>query len=323
MNRPLSKILNQYEKKRDKAYRDYLSRKDAIYKKYPRIAEIDDEISSIGLEKINEAYRLPQRCDKILNDLSSKTNRLKKEKEEILKSNGYSKDCMQIKYECEDCKDTGYVNGAMCHCLKQNMIGALYDLSHLKNVLKYENFEHFDMSLYSDQPFENFTRSPKKNMENIYLEGIKFANNFKGTGESLFFYGNSGLGKTFLSHCIAKDLIEKGFTVIYQTAPELIEILRKNAFGESSEEAELINVCDLLIIDDLGTESLTAYSEQVIFNIINTRLLSGRKMIISTNLNLEELMNIYPERICSRIFGNFKIFDFYGDDIRLKKVRVI
>lgn len=323
MNSPLSKILTQYEKKRDKAFREYMSRREEIYKRLPRILEIDDEISSIGLEKINEAYHLPERCNDILNELSSKISRLKKEKEAILKSYGYTADYLQIHYECEDCKDTGYVDGSMCHCLRQNLISVLYDLSHLKNVLKYENFENFDMSLYSDQPFGGYPKSPRKNMETIYLECIRFANYFPNVDESLFFYGNSGLGKTFLSHCIAKDLIDKGYTVIYQTAPNLIDILRKTALGENSEEAELINECDLLILDDLGTESATAYSEQVIFNIINARLLAGKKMLISTNFNLEELMNTYPERICSRIFGNFRIFAFYGDDIRLKKVRVI
>ncbi|MDI6600213.1 MAG: ATP-binding protein [Thermoanaerobacteraceae bacterium] len=323
MNSPLAKILTQYEKKRDKAFKEFLSRKENIYKKLPRIREIDEEISSIGLEKINEAFHLPEKCDDILDELKTVLMRLKQEKEAILKSQGLPLDYLRIHYECEDCQDTGYINGSMCHCLKQNLIGALYDLSHLKNILKYENFENFDLSLYSDLPFGDYPRSPRKNMENIYLECIKFSNNFPDVNESLFFYGNSGLGKTFLSHCIAKDLIDKGHTVIYQTVPNLIEILRKTALGEANEEAELINECDFLILDDLGTESATAYSEQVIFNIINTRLLSGKKMLISTNFNLEELMNTYPERICSRIFGNFRIYAFYGDDIRLKKVKVI
>ncbi len=323
MNSPLSKILMQYEKKRDRDRRDLLARREEIYKRFPRIREIDGEISSVGLEKINEAYRLPENCGHILDELSAKIDSLKREKQEILASHGYSPDCMQIKYECADCKDTGYVGGAMCHCLKQNVISALYDLSHLKSVLKYENFESFDISLYSDQPFGDSAKSPKKNMENIYLECIKFVNSFPDADCSLFFYGNSGLGKTFLSHCIAKDLIDKGYTVIYQTAPDLIDVLRKTALGEDTEEAALIEECDLLILDDLGTESATAYSEQVIFNIINARLLAGKKMIISTNFNLEELMNTYPERICSRIFGNFRIYAFYGDDIRLKKIQAI
>lgn len=302
---------------------EYMSRREDIYKRLPRIREIDDIISSIGLEKINEAYHIPEKCDEILEELSQKISLLKTEKEQILKSRGYTEDFMEIHYECDDCKDTGYVDGVMCHCLKQNLISVLYDLSHLKNVLRCENFENFDIDLYSDQPFGSYPKSPRKNMETIYLECLRFANNFPGVEESLFFYGNSGLGKTFLSHCVAKDLIDKGYTVVYQTAPNLIDTLRKTALGEITEEAELINECDLLILDDLGTESATAYSEQVIFNIINARLLSSKKMLISTNFNLEELMNTYPERICSRIFGNFKIFAFYGDDIRLKKVKVI
>jgi len=323
VNSPLNKILTEYQKKRDTAFKDYLLRREQVYKKIPRIREIDEEISSIGIEKINEAFRLPEKCDLILDELKKRLESLKKEKYTIMKTHGLPQDYLTVQYECKDCQDTGYVNGTMCHCLKQALIENLYDLSHLRNILQYENFENFDLSLYSDLPFGDYPKSPRKNMENIYLDCIRFVNNFSNVKESLFFYGNSGLGKTFLSHCIAKDLIERGYTVIYQTVPNLVEILRKAAFGEASEEAELINGCDLLIMDDLGTEPATAYSEQVIFNIINSRLLSEKKMLISTNFNLEEVVNTYPERICSRIFGNFRLYAFYGEDIRLKKVKVI
>ena len=157
-------------------------------------------------------------------------------------------------------------------------------------------------------------------MEEIVNYSISFYKDFDILNESLLFSGSSGLGKTFLSNCIAKELLDKGKVVIYQTSSNLIDILRNLRFDESSDKNQIEEIlsCDLLVIDDLGTEPNTSYSHSELFNIINARILRDKKMIISTNLSIEDLHNYYPERITSRIYGHFKIFEFFGDDIRIK-----
>lgn len=262
----------------------------------------------------------------LLNSLREKLNFLKKKKTEILKSHGYPEDYLEPKYECNICKDTGYVNGKRCKCFNQKLINIYYKQSSIAEILQKENFSNFNFEYYSDKPYGD-KPSPRANMRTIVEFALNFIKHFDTIEESLFFYGNSGLGKTFLANCIAKELLDRGKSVIYRTAPDLIEGLRINKLNPDSEiyneYLELLKECDLLIIDDLGTEPITAFSLQEFFNILNTRLLLGKKFIISTNLPLSEIMAIYPERIYSRIFGHFKLLNFYGEDIRLKKKMII
>ena len=152
------------------------------------------------------------------------------------------------------------------------------------------------------------------------LSKIKdYIRNFNNTNDNLLFYGNSGTGKTFLSHCIAKELLDNGYFVVYRTAEEMIQNLRKIRFENQVEYEKLLLDCDLLIIDDLGTEQINEFSKTELFNLLNKRLLKQKKMLVSTNYTLKDLMSIYSERISSRLLGNFKLFKFYGDDIRVTK----
>lgn len=312
--------------KRDRAEKEALERKNRIYKEIPEIERIDEEIKKIGIEITQSIFKEPEKGKELLHLLKERLNNLKKKKAYLLRSNEYSEDYLDPKYECNICKDTGYVNGRRCKCFDQKLINIYYKQSTIADILKRENFSNFSFEYYSDKPYGD-KPSPRNNMKEIVEFSLNFIKNFDTSSESLFFYGDSGLGKTFLANCIAKELLDRGKSVIYRTAPDLIEGLRRNKLNPDStsynEYLDLLKECDLLIIDDLGTESITAFSLQEFFNILNARLLLGKKFIISTNLPLSEIMAIYPERIYSRIFGHFKLLNFYGEDIRLKRKMII
>lgn len=321
-NRHVLEIINEYEKLQEEAKLDHQNKLSEIYARFPKIRLIDETISKLGFDIAASIFKGID-IESFIAEQKKKILDLKAEKAEILASNGYPVDYLEIKHKCNHCKDTGYIDNNRCHCFRQKLINRYYNQSNLRDIIQKEHFDNFDISLYSTEKYENENVSPQKNMEEIFTSSLRFVNSFDDMYENLFFYGNSGLGKTFLSNCIAKDLLDKGKVVIYQTASSLMEILRTSKFNESQNSSEgklddIIN-CDLLIIDDLGTEPNTGFSQSELYNIINLRLLAQKSMIISTNFSLADLRSIYPERITSRIFGNFTMFKFYGDDIRVKK----
>lgn len=322
MNKLINEILKDYEKIRDQSLKESLLRRKEIYEKIPEIDDIDKKIKDIGIKISQSIFLKPEKSQKLLYKLKSDLAKLRSEKTNLLVSHGYPETYLDQKYQCNICKDTGFVNNKKCRCFKQKLIDKYYKQSSIKDITKTENFGNFNLDYYSDIS-QDSKPSPKKNMKGILDSALNFINNFSNEKESLFFYGNSGLGKTFLSNCIAKELLDMGKIVLYRTSPELIEGLRMNKLSTESdtysEYMDLLKSSDLLIIDDLGTEPITAFSLQEIFNIINERLLLKKKFIISTNLQLSEIVSTYPERICSRIFGNFKMLYFYGEDIRLKR----
>lgn len=321
-NRYINDILKEYEKDKSSAEDSARERRMEIYKKIPRVKEIDDALASIGIEIARAAFDGKTDINAFIENKKQEAMDLKIEKAELFTHNNFPVDYTEPVYKCSDCHDTGYTDSGRCHCFKQKIIDRYYDQSNLKHILTKENFETFVFDYYSVHKFEDEPVSPRKNMEEIFTACVNFVRDFGKSSENLFFYGRSGLGKSFLSNCIAKDLLDKGRLVIYQTCSNLIELLKQEKFekmDETSEEKidDILN-CDLLIIDDMGTEYITDFSQIELFNVLNKRLLSNKKMIISTNLSLENIMNVYSERITSRIFGNFTMYKFYGDDIRVK-----
>jgi DNA replication protein DnaC len=318
-NKYVLEVLKEYEQQHERSQSMQKQRQAEIYTKLPKIKKIDEDISSLGFDIASSIFK-GINVESYLSDQKRKITDLKILKAEILTENSYPIDYLEIKYKCNKCKDTGYIGSEKCVCFKQRLINKYYQQSNLSDILSRENFDTFNIGFYSTEKCGNEILSPRKNMEEILTRCIGYSNNFKASRENLFFYGNSGLGKTFLSNCIAKDLLDKGCVVIYQTSSALIELLRNSRFDEDSQKDIIKDIleCDLLIIDDLGTEPATPYSQSELFNIINSRILSDKKMIISTNFLVDDLFKTYPERITSRIFGNFTMFKFYGDDIRIK-----
>ncbi len=324
----LKSIEREYEQKRTIAERTTEYLKNETYEKNPKLAEIDSLIKKLGIEASKTSLvASEEEKEKILKDLSEKIESLKKEKQNILDKCGVS---LSPKYECEKCKDTGYITidlkTEMCSCMKQKLINESYNKSNLYR-LKNDTFCNFCDSLYDDKPnIEKYgiNVSPRENITKIKKICLDFIQNFESPEQkNILFTGTPGVGKTFLSGCIANEILNKGYTVLYQTSPLLLDSIFEYKFNQKNSSSKelydsLFNV-NLLIIDDLGTENLTAAKFAELFTVINARLLNPKtKTIISTNLSLENLAKNYDSRILSRLIGNFHICRFIGDDIRLK-----
>ena len=328
----LSTLLLEYDQKKRRAEFDLERRKQELYVKFPRLEEIETELNNFA---INTAKNILKGSFSSIDSLNIKVAGLKTEKEKLLKTNKIPSDFLKPHYECALCNDTGYVQfensgSSLCSCLKQKLLDISYNKSNISNLGK-ENFETFNPNIFSDKPEPEKYKiniSPRQNMISIKSKCTEFIENFDNPEtDNLLFTGNTGLGKTFMSNCIANELIKKGKNVLYQTAPVLLETVIDNKMSKyktSSQDDFYKNVleCDLLIIDDLGTECLNSMKLSELFTILNTRLLNLNnkvtKTIISTNLNINNIFKCYGERIGSRIAGFYDIYYFFGDDLRFK-----
>ncbi len=325
----LQEILREYERKRDKALYEQNMRKKKVYEKVPEIKKIDEEIKRTSIFMSKSIIENPENYEKAIRDVKNIIEKLKMEKAYLLTENNIPLDYLDIKYECSYCEDTGYLkNGDKCHCLKQKLIDQAYMMSNIKDVLEKENFQTFDINIFPDEVYEEEGMSPRENM--LYILSIceGFVNNFdENNDENLLFYGSTGLGKTFLCNCIAKALLDKNKIVIYQTAFKIMEIIEKRRFSNlpdrfRDQEYDLLFEADLLIIDDLGTELSNTFTNVEIFNIVNTRILSGKKTIISTNLSPKEISENYSDRVFSRVLEKFVPLKFFGPDLRYYRWQV-
>lgn len=250
-------------------------------------------------------------------------------KQALLEEHGYPKDYLSPVYTCPDCHDTGYIDGRPCHCLTKAQADFLYANANLSDILLEENFDTFDSEYYDDTTVnDNLSLTPKENINKLKDICLDFIKHFDDAYDNLIFYGPTGVGKTFLTHCIAKELLDTGHTVVYLTSLQLFDILEKGRFGKD-EESEQIRTktdylihSDLLIIDDLGTELTNSFTISELYHFIEERHLQQKSTILSTNLTFQELLNRYGERIFSRFTGYYHFCMIIGDDIRpLKKLR--
>jgi len=316
-------IIREYNRKQLQSRRDQMKRIDEAYEAIPALREIDQQIAALS---VSRGRKLLEGDDRALDGLKNDISRLAAMRPHLLSSNGYPPDYLEPRYFCEDCKDTGYIGNEKCHCFKQAIIDLLYTQSNIREVLKEENFSNFSYGYYSDLIIEPATGlSALATIKKIVAECGHFIDNFDEVHESLFFYGDTGVGKTFLSHCIAKELIDSAHSVIYFSAFELFDTFAKNTFRKGvkeDEQAELYSYifdCDLLIIDDLGTELTNSFVSSQLFLTINERLLRKKSTIISTNLPIDIFADTYSERVFSRITSNYKMLKLIGDDIRIQK----
>ena len=288
MSNPNLKILlKEYDQKRLQAELNLENKLNNFYIKNPDILNINDKINRISIE-ISRTILLNKNSEKI-DKLNIELNNLKKEKQELLNKLNIKNDFFNPNYSCKSCNDTGYLiedNRAMCPCLKQRLLDIQYNKSNISS-LEHENFDNFNIDLFSEEKDEkkyNSNISPKENLEKIREIALNFIENFDNPQEkNLLFTGNTGLGKTYLINCIANELLKQGKTVLYQTAPVMLDSILDYRFGKNNEfnYNDLLTV-DLLIIDDLGTESSNNMKFSELFNILNTRLLNQNNHITKT-----------------------------------------
>lgn len=313
-----SQLMDIYEKTRQKEKSDLAKRQKELKEKLPQVFEYEREINKISLRLSMLALRKHEK--ESFEKLKREIENLREEKDQLLAMSGYPKDYLDMHYLCPLCKDTGYIGTQKCQCYKKKLIDIYYENSHMKDALKLNNFSKFDINIFSSINSGSEKYSPKENMQIIIDKMINgYIPKFREHNENILFYGSPGTGKTFLTYCIAKELLDRGFLVVYRTSDELIRNLREIRFNNDTELEDLLINCDLLVIDDLGAEQITDFSTTELFTLLNKKILLNKKMIISTNLNLLELKQSYAERITSRLLGNFILFKTYGEDIRIKK----
>ncbi len=320
----MRRALRRFEEDKKRREETAHKRAEAIYAREPRLREIDRELRATVGRIVTSALHRGTDPRPALKALSERNRALQKERAEILEGMGLSGDCLSEKPNCPLCGDTGYRNGEVCRCLREYY--AREQKKELSQMLDLgsQSFETFSLGWYSDEYRPDLGFSPRENMEWIKKTCGRFAEEFNpGSSGNLLLSGAPGLGKTFLSACVAREVSDAGFSVVYDTAVHVFERFEVQKFGrdDAAEDVNRILTCDLLILDDLGTEMLTAFVQSALYQIINTRLAEKRSVILNTNLSVEEIEKRYTPQIASRIEGEYRALLFFGEDIRKLKNR--
>lgn len=315
-----NEIMRGYERRRIDAHNELMERTEKLYAKYPKLKEISN---SIGEYSLKSAKTLILEDKGSLEDIRAELARLVTIKEQLLIEAGVDKDYLSPHYTCTSCKDTGFIDGAKCHCLTTQIIDALYNQSNIKDQLNKENWANFNTDYYSEDYIDsNLKLSAKQNILEVRDIAREFVAKFDTEFKNLFIFGATGVGKTFLTNCIAKELIDSSHSVIYMSSIKLFEQLAKNTFNKHDDmdtqyATDDLLQCDLLIIDDLGTEMINSFTVSALFNLLNERFLRRKSIIISSNLSIGQLRDIYSERVFSRIASNYTLLKIFGEDLRL------
>ena len=325
----MKKALARLERRRDRAERERDRLEWELYEKEPRLKQVDAALrkSMIGLAELAVGGR-PVRADgPEIAAIRAENEALQKVRTTLLDRLGYGPDALDEKFTCPRCRDTGWVDGRMCACLKELCAREqMAALTALLNLTDEQDFDKLRFDIYSDQPW-NGKRSPRENMERVAGVCESYARQFPGfESKNLLLSGGTGLGKTFLSGCVAREVSNRGFSVVYDTAASLFAAFDRRRFardtGESKQardDARRYLVCDLLILDDLGSEFNSPLTQATLYEVVNDRLQAGRHTIISTNLSMEQIAQRYTPQLFSRIGGMFRELTFYGDDLRLRE----
>ncbi len=308
-------IMREYDNQRLQNMHALNQRTLKIYENFPQIKQLDEQISQLAEEY---ADSFTKEGGMNFAEYRRKLSELRQEKEALLKCYRIDPTELTMQYHCPDCQDTGYIGNEKCHCFRQRIIDEMYQQSNLREILKAENFSTLSYKYYDTENLEKMK---------VAVETCKkFAESFDNTFENILLCGTVGIGKTFLSNCIAKEILDQGHSVLYLSAFQLFDLMAKNSFsgnkpGEESVAKQYPHIfeSDLLIIDDLGTELANSFTMAGFFLVINERILRKKSTLISTNLSPEEILTTYTERTASRIISNYTMLKLSGSDIRLKK----
>ncbi len=317
------RIRTEYETKTFRAEAEADARREELYGAIPELRELDAQLASFGLRVMKTALEAGQTDDGIT-ALRAENERIRTVRRALLAKHGFPEDYTDPKYECDKCRDTGYVGIRMCDCMRRALVMAGMQSSGLAALFPLQSFENFSLQYYSAKPEEY------RVMSEVLRRVERYARSFSMEGkasESLLFLGGTGLGKTHLSTAIARTVIERGYDVYYNSAVGMISDFEFRRFGNglagesTDDDTARYTSCDLLIIDDLGTEVVNQFTLSCLYHVINTRLNLGRPTIISTNLTVNELRKNYSDRISSRLMGEYRVIPFYGTDIRRQKLQ--
>lgn len=317
-------IMRTYQQQQFQNKHNQDSRIEEVYKKLPVLQELEHSISTVA---VSCAKRLLDGDKNARNELREKIEDLKEQKAILLKSAGFEPDYMELRYKCRDCCDTGYIEGRKCHCFRQAEMKLLYAQSNIDEIISRENFGSFSFEYFDNNEVDPVLgKTVYAYMKQVVDWCKEFAENFDTNPGNILFTGSTGVGKTFLTNCIAKELMDRYYSVIYLSANDLFDVFSKNKFEYHTEEEikdiyDYVLECDLLIIDDLGTELNNSFTSSQLFYCINERLINKKSTIISTNLTMNRLRDAYTDRVTSRIMSSYQTIPLYGVDIRIQKLR--
>ena len=323
----LRRAVQRFEEDRKDRQDRFQARRESVFRRQPRLREIDGELRATVSRLISTALRRGTDPRPAVEALKRQNLGLQEERRLLLEQLGLPADCLEETPACPLCGDTGWREGRMCRCLRaycareqQKELSRMLDLGN-------QSFETFSLAWYSEAGSPELGISPRENMDWIYRTCRRYAAGFGPGSGSLLLTGDPGLGKTFLSAAVAREVSGDGWSVVYDTAVHIFERFEARKFGREAGEAvdadvERVLGCDLLILDDLGTEMTTPFVQSALYSIVNGRILGRRATILSTNLKLDELARRYTAQTVSRIEGEYQILPFFGEDIRkLKKER--
>lgn len=307
-------------RRRQNAERTAQRRREELMRKIPELAQVQERIVASGMQ-VPTALGRGEDGIRIIRRLRDENLKAQADRRRILEEHGYAENYIQPQYTCPICQDRGFNGDKICECYKSLLEQYSYEALCERSPMKLCSFESFDLNYYPDAAQDG--SSPREYMAGVldYCRG--YAADFDLNSPSLFFCGATGLGKTHLSLAIAGEVIRRGFRVVYGSVPNLFTLAENEKFGRAEQEnggtEHAMTSCDLLILDDLGAEFVTSYTVSLLYNVVNTRLLTGRPTIINTNLTVAELERKYSARITSRITGNYQYLRFYGEDVRQLK----
>ena len=315
-------IMREYGRQQIENHHKLEERRKEIYARLPVVKQLEAEIAE---RSVACAKKLLEGDKSVLDRLKEDLRDLREQKALIIRAAGYPDDYLELHYRCPDCRDTGLVDGRKCHCFLQAQMKLLHAQSNLEDVLERENFKALSYEYYDDTeilPQLGITNAAY--MRRVVAGCKEFVRVFDKKHDNLLFTGSTGVGKTFLTNCIARELMDDFHSVIYLTASDLFDVFSRNKFDYDNAEDmkdmyRFILDCDLLIIDDLGTELNNSFTSSQLFYCINERMNMSRSTIISTNLTLARLRDSYTDRVTSRIMSGYRMIPLYGGDIRLLK----
>lgn len=307
------KIKAEYSQKYAKARSLASARSDELHMAIPEVWDIDKQLSGTGVE-IMAIISSGKNVEEKIAELKKRNDVLVEKRNALLLKNGYPTDYSDVKYECEKCSDSGFVDGKMCECMKRSLVLAGYVSSGLGGLIATQSFENFSLDFYK-------TGGGNYEAMQRFVPALKrFAEEFDGNiYRNHLLFGGTGLGKTHLSTSVAKTVIERGFDVLYTTSVGMIGDFEDKRFGNGEKDTDRYYTADLLIIDDLGTEVVNQFTLSCLYDVINSRINNKKCTFINTNLTKNEIETKYSERITSRLFGEYYLIPFLGVDIRQQK----
>lgn len=318
-------IKREYEDTRQSNQRLEIERRQEVYRKCPAYEELDNEATTSYISFLRNKISGGDNSSDTKADFQSIKDKVTRKKQLLVEA-GFPENYLDPIYTCPKCEDTGYIAQERCSCFREKLINKLYLQSNLTNTLEKENFSTFNLDYYSKEKFQDYDCSPYDNMTKVLNSAKSFVENFGKSSSNrgnILIYGEVGLGKTFLTNCIAKGVLDKGHKVFYLSANELFQnILSPYLMNQEKALAELykyVYTCELLIIDDLGTELINSFTQSNLFEIINQRNIHGQSTLISSNLGLKDFRIKYSERIMSRLVESYTVYNIYGKNIRYQK----